>query len=138
MDGTGDRAVARLQPDALVVKVNQGGDMVRAVIGEENRNVPVIPVHTTRGKFLRAEPVAALYEQGGETRGHVSRTGGRDVRFRTRRAVVGRSPDRVDALVWAVTHLGSARGRDHGSGRFEQAEPYPIAARWPPKRRPQA
>src|SRR5262249_52046197 len=54
----------RLEADALVVEVNQGGDMVRAVIGEADRTVPVVEVRATRGKYLRAEPVAALYEQG--------------------------------------------------------------------------
>jgi phage terminase large subunit-like protein len=52
----------RLTADALVVEVNQGGDI--AVIGEQDRNVPVIAVHAKRGKWLRAEPVAALDEQG--------------------------------------------------------------------------
>jgi len=54
----------RLHADALVVEVNQGGDMVRAVIGEQDRSVPVTAVRASRGKWLRAEPVAALYEQG--------------------------------------------------------------------------
>jgi phage terminase large subunit-like protein len=65
--GWAAKAVAlwhRLAADALVVEVNQGGDMVRAVIREADRTVPVIAVHATRGKWLRAEPIAALYEQG--------------------------------------------------------------------------
>jgi phage terminase large subunit-like protein len=65
--GWAQKAIAlwrRLEADALVVEVNQGGDMVRAVIGEADRSVPVIAVRASRGKWLRAEPVAALYEQG--------------------------------------------------------------------------
>ena len=54
----------RLEADALVVEVNQGGDMVRAVIAEADRTVPVHAARATRSKWLRAEPVAALYEQG--------------------------------------------------------------------------
>ena len=54
----------RLQADALVAEVNHGGDMVRAVIREADRAVPVVTVRATRGKYLRAEPVAQLYEQG--------------------------------------------------------------------------
>ncbi len=54
----------RLEADALVVEVNQGGDMVRAVIAEADRTVPVVAVRASRGKWVRAEPVAALYEQG--------------------------------------------------------------------------
>jgi phage terminase large subunit-like protein len=54
----------RLSADALVVEVNQGGNMVRAVIGEADPSVPVVAVRAHKGKWLRAEPVAALYEQG--------------------------------------------------------------------------
>ena len=54
----------RLAADALVAEGNYGGDMVRAVIAEADRNVPVMMVRATRGKYLRAEPVAQLYEQG--------------------------------------------------------------------------
>ena len=65
--GWSRRAIAlwrRMQADALVVEVNQGGDMVKAVIGEADSSVPVIAVRARKGKWLRAEPVAALYEQG--------------------------------------------------------------------------
>jgi phage terminase large subunit-like protein len=65
--GWSRRAIAlwrRLSADALVVEVNQGGDMVRAVIGEADDTVPVVAVRARRGKWLRAEPVSALYEQG--------------------------------------------------------------------------
>ncbi len=103
----------RLAADALVVEVNQGGEMVRAVIGEQDRNVPVIAVHAKRGKWLRAEPVAALYEQG-----RVKHAGGfpeledEMCDFGLDGLSSGRSPDRLDALVWAVSHLsfGAARG----------------------------
>jgi phage terminase large subunit-like protein len=54
----------RLAADALVVEVNQGGEMARQVLAEADRSVPVTTVHAKRGKWLRAEPVAALYEQG--------------------------------------------------------------------------
>src|SRR5205085_984428 len=65
--GWANKAIAlwrRLEADCLVVEVNQGGDMVRAVIRSEDASVPVTPVRAHRGKYLRAEPVAALYEQG--------------------------------------------------------------------------
>ncbi|MBB1091774.1 DNA-packaging protein [Rhodopseudomonas palustris] len=54
----------RLCADALVVEINQGGEMVKTVIGEVDGSVPVTPVRAFRGKWLRAEPVATLYEQG--------------------------------------------------------------------------
>jgi phage terminase large subunit-like protein len=103
------RAVAlfrRLQADQMVVEVNQGGDMVRAVLAEVDPDVPVTEVRATRGKYLRAEPVAALYEQG-----RVRHAGAFPLLedemadFGTDGLSSGRSPDRLDALVWAVTAL---------------------------------
>jgi len=54
----------RLEADRIVAEVNQGGEMVEAVIRQADANVPVETVRASRGKYLRAEPVAALYEQG--------------------------------------------------------------------------
>ena len=54
----------RLEADCLVVETNQGGEMVGAVIATVDPDVPVKPVRARRGKWLRAEPVAALYQQG--------------------------------------------------------------------------
>jgi phage terminase large subunit-like protein len=113
--GWARRAIAlwrRLQADALVAEVNQGGDMVRAVIGNADPDVPVIAVRATRGKWLRAEPVAALYEQGRVK--HVGAFPALEDEmcdFAHDGLSSGRSPDRLDALVWAVTALTSgARG----------------------------
>jgi phage terminase large subunit-like protein len=105
--GWASKAIAlwrRLQADALVVEVNQGGDMVRAVIAEQDRSVPVIAVRARRGKWLRAEPVAALYEQGRVK--HVGAFPALEDElcdFGLDGLSSGRSPDRLDALVWAVT-----------------------------------
>lgn len=97
----------RLAADALVVEVNQGGDMVRAVIAEQDRAVPVIAVHARRGKWLRAEPVAALYEQGRvKHAGSFPALEDEMCDFGLDGLSSGRSPDRLDALVWAVAHLG--------------------------------
>jgi phage terminase large subunit-like protein len=107
--GWSARAIAlwrRLEADALVVEINQGGDMVRAVIGEADRSVPVVTVRATRGKWLRAEPVAALYEQGRVK--HVGAFPALEDElcdFGLDGLSNGRSPDRLDALVWAVTAL---------------------------------
>jgi phage terminase large subunit-like protein len=102
----------RLGADALVAEVNQGGDMVRAVIGQADRTVPVVTVHATRGKWLRAEPVAALYEQGRVK--HVGAFPALEDEmcdFGLDGLSSGRSPDRLDALVWALTSLTfGARG----------------------------
>ena len=111
----------RLEADALVAEVNQGGDMVRAVIGEADRTVPVIAVRATRGKWLRAEPVAALYEQGRVK--HVGAFPALEDEmcdFGLDGLSSGRSPDRLDALVWAVTSLSfGARGGPRITGAVE-------------------
>jgi phage terminase large subunit-like protein len=105
------RAVAAyrdFQADRLVAEVNQGGDMVEAVIRQIDAGVPVRPVRASRGKAARAEPVSALYEQGRVH--HVSALQALEDEMAefTRgfnRASAGWSPDRVDALVWALTEL---------------------------------
>ena len=92
--------------DRLVAEVNQGGDMVEAVLREVDPRVPFKAVRASRGKQARAEPVAALYEQG-----RVSHVGVHPqledelASFETIIASAGRSPDRADALVWALTEL---------------------------------
>jgi phage terminase large subunit-like protein len=96
----------RLAADALVVEVNHGGDMVRAVIRSEDASVPVTEVHATRNKYVRAEPVAALYEQGRVKHVGVFRELEDEMcDFSPEGLSSGRSPDRVDALVWAVAAL---------------------------------
>jgi len=107
--GWAGKAIAlwrRFEADCLVVEVNQGGDMVRAVIRGEDASVPVTPVRAHRGKYVRAEPVAALYEQG-----RVKHVGvfpaleDEMCDFGPDGLSSGRSPDRLDALVWAVSAL---------------------------------
>jgi len=103
------RAVAAFRQndaDCIVAEVNQGGDMVQAVIAQVDANVPVRTVHATRGKWVRAEPVAALYAQG-RVRHAAGLTALEDemCAFGADGTSGGHSPDRVDALVWAVTEL---------------------------------
>jgi phage terminase large subunit-like protein len=103
----------RLEADALVVEVNQGGDMVRTVINGIEAGVPVTPVRATRGKWLRAEPVAALYEQGRVK--HVGAFAALEDEmcdFASSGLSSGKSPDRLDALVWAVAALALNRRGD--------------------------
>jgi phage terminase large subunit-like protein len=105
------RAVAllrRLDGDAVVAETNMGGEMVKTVLREVDPTVPVTAVHATRGKWLRAEPVAALYEQGRVK--HVGAFPALEDEmcdFGLDGLSSGRSPDRLDALVWAVTALMS-------------------------------
>ena len=99
-------AMARHGADRLVAEVNQGGALVESVVRTVDPLVSYRAVHASRGKVARAEPVAALYEQG-----RVHHLRGLEVledqmSRMTTRGYVGRgSPDRVDALVWALTDL---------------------------------
>ncbi|MCZ8186532.1 MAG: terminase family protein [Beijerinckiaceae bacterium] len=103
------RAIAvyrRLEADALLVEINQGGEMVRSVLATIDPAVPVTMLRARRGKHARAEPVAALYAQG-----RVRHAGAfpaleeEMTMFGPDGLPGGRSPDRLDALVWALTHL---------------------------------
>ena len=97
----------RLQADTLVAEVNQGGEMVRAVLRQVAASVPLKCVNAMRAKWVRAEPVAAMYAQG-----KVKHVGAPFIAledemcdFGTGGLSSGRSPDRLDALVYAVTDL---------------------------------
>ena len=105
--GWARRAIAALDEfgaRAIVAEVNQGGDMVAHVLGTQRPDVTVKAVRATRSKRMRAEPVAALYEQGRvihlgafrELEEELMAIGG---------AESGHSLDRADALVWAITDL---------------------------------
>ena len=106
------RAIAlyhRLAADRLIAEANQGGDMVAAVLREVDPGVPVRLVHARRGKWLRAEPVAALYEQGRVHHvGALPELEDEMCDFGLTGLSGGRSPDRLDALVWAITELALA------------------------------
>ena len=103
------RAVAAFHAhgaDAIVAEVNQGGDMVQSVIAQVDANVPVRAVRANRGKWLRAEPVAALYARGRVMhRPGLTALEDEMCAFGADGMSEGHSPDRVDALVWALTEL---------------------------------
>jgi phage terminase large subunit-like protein len=102
-------AFARVRADTVVCEVNQGGDLVAATLRTVDPTLPVRSVRATRGKRLRAEPVAALYEQG-----RVRHAGAfdalEDQMTRFTGAPGDASPDRLDALVWALTDLMAGPG----------------------------
>ena len=109
--GRAVRTVREFEADALVVEVNQGGEMAAAVIGEVDGSVPVTSVRASRGKWVRAEPVAALYEQDRVRHvGALPELEDELCDFGPGGLSSGRSPDRLDALVWAVTALMLGRG----------------------------
>ena len=104
-DGWARRAVGALDSykgDRIVAEVNNGGDMVEQTLRTIYRPVPYKKLHASRGKVTRAEPVAALYEQGKVH--HVGSLSALEDQMTT--WVPGMpSPDRMDALVWALTEL---------------------------------
>jgi phage terminase large subunit-like protein len=90
----------------LVAEVNQGGELVASMIRGVDPMIPYRAVRASKGKIIRAEPVAALYEQGRVTHRGVFRALESQMARMTTGGYVGRgSPDRVDALVWAITEL---------------------------------
>lgn len=103
------RAVAlwrHYQADCLVAEVNQGGDMVREVIAAADPAVPVKSVRASRGKYARAEPIALIYEQGRVRHvGAMPALEDEMADFGPGGLTSGRSPDRLDALVWALSEL---------------------------------
>lgn len=108
-DGWARAALAAMEEfgaERLVAEVNQGGDLVQGVIRQVDPLVPIRAVRAVRNKMLRAEPVAALYEQGRVS--HAKGLGGLEAQMLQMARTGWRgqgSPDRLDALVWALTDL---------------------------------
>jgi phage terminase large subunit-like protein len=108
--------------DRIIAEANQGGEMVGAVLRASNIALPVRLVHASRGKVARAEPVAALYEAGRVIHcGTFARLEDEMCGLMTGGAYQGpgRSPDRADALVWALTELMLGR---RGTPRIRSLE----------------
>lgn len=105
------RAIAVMRhrnADRIVAEVNQGGDMVETTIRAIAPSTPYRGVRATRSKMVRAEPIAALYERGKVFHvGEFPALEDQMCSFSTGqdRKAQGYSPDRVDALVWALTDL---------------------------------
>lgn len=117
-------AYHRWQADRIVGEVNNGGDLVEANLRTQDSNVSYKAVHASRGKAIRAEPVSAMYEQGRVH--HVGMLAKlEDQQTNWAPATDKDSPDRMDALVWAVTELcegtsgwaGWAKGEAEGAAK---------------------
>lgn len=99
-------AYRRWDADRIVAEVNYGGAMVESTIRTADAHVPVSVQHASRGKHIRAEPVAALYEQGKVCHVGTFRELEDQMGMTTTSGYQGGdSPDRMDALVWAITEL---------------------------------
>lgn len=100
--------------DRIIGEVNNGGDLIETVIRNEDSNASFKAVRATRGKILRAEPVAALYEK--ERVHHAGYFAQLESQMCNYTGADGeKSPDRLDALVWAITEL-----MDDSSGSVQQ------------------
>jgi predicted phage terminase large subunit-like protein len=94
------------EADRIIAEVNQGGEMVSQVLRGADPTIPIRPVYASRGKVVRAEPVAALYERG--LVHHVGAFGKLEAAlcsFMPYESGSVEGQDRIDALVWALTHL---------------------------------
>jgi hypothetical protein len=96
-------AYHKYKADRILAEVNNGGDMVEFTVRTVDANVSFAQVRASRGKIARAEPVAALYEQG---KIHfVGTFGALEDEMLSMLPGMANSPDRVDAMVWALTEL---------------------------------
>tara|TARA_R110001606_G_scaffold281395_2_gene430060 strand:+ start:6585 stop:7976 length:1392 start_codon:yes stop_codon:yes gene_type:complete len=108
-------AADRFDADRVIAEANQGGAMVKSVLQAAKISLPVKLVHASRGKVARAEPVAALYEND-----RVHHVGAFPQLEDEMCGLLigggyegpGRSPDRADALVWALTELMLGKRRE--------------------------
>lgn len=101
-------AMDRHKAERLVAEVNQGGDLIESVVRQIDPLVPFRGLRAARGKAIRAEPVAALYEQGRVKHLRGPSLGALEDQMcrMTLRGYEGKgSPDRLDALVWAIHEL---------------------------------
>lgn len=100
----------KYKADYIVAEVNQGGDMVETLLRQTDENVSYKKVYATRGKMIRAQPVASLYERGLVYHQEYSRNSSENNHFHKLEEQLltpyhSHSPDRMDALVWGLTFL---------------------------------
>jgi phage terminase large subunit-like protein len=110
-DGWARKAVAvfdDLRADRIVAEANFGGAMVESTLRTVRRDLPITLVHASRGKAIRAEPIAALYEQGKVDHAQVFPELEDELCVWT--PLDKKSPNRLDALVWAMTDLFRRQG----------------------------
>ena len=96
------------EADRIVAEVNNGGDLVERLIRNIDPDVSYRSVRATRGKILRAEPIAALYEQ--RRVHHIGALPELESQMCSYTGEANSSPDRLDALVWGITELSKSRG----------------------------
>jgi len=115
------------EADAVVVEVNQGGDMVKHTLQSYRRELPIIEVRATRGKHVRAEPISALYKLN-----RISHVGThRELEDQLCRFTnhgyegpSGESPDRAEAIIWALSELFPALTQS--TQKMNHEENFPV------------
>ena len=105
-------AFERFKADRIIAEVNNGGDLVERLIRTVDTSVPYSTVRASRGKLVRAEPISALYEQDKVC--HVGSYPELEDQMCSYTAESRESPDRLDALVWALTDLSKSSGQAVG------------------------
>jgi phage terminase large subunit-like protein len=120
-DGWARRAIAAFDEfaaDRIVAEVNNGGDMVEDTLRTRRKGIPYTKVHASRGKAIRAAPIAALYEQRRvwhvDERDHLRENvfAALEDQLCSWTPESGASPDRLDAAVWALTELSAGESRE--------------------------
>ncbi len=101
-------AYYKYQADVIIAETNNGGDLVQSLLRTIDKGVPYRKVHASRGKLTRAEPIAALYEQKKVSHCGIFAKLEEQLCFYTGD---DKSPDRLDALVWALTELSRSDGQ---------------------------
>ena len=94
--------------DRIVAEVNNGGDLVERLLRGMDLNIPYRSVRATRGKLVRAEPIAALYEQ--RRVHHIGYFPELESQMCSYMGETKPSPDRLDALVWGLSELSRSKG----------------------------
>lgn len=92
--------------DRIIGETNNGGEMIQLTLRTVDRDIPFKAVHASRGKQARAEPISALYEQHKVF--HTTQMPDLEDQLLTWTPESGESPDRLDALVWAMTELSGS------------------------------
>jgi len=102
-------AFYRYEAHRIIAEVNNGGDLVERLLRTKDFNIPYKSVRASRGKMVRAEPISALYEQ--EKVCHVGIMAKLEDQLCSYTIDSRESPDRLDALVWALTDLSRSSGQ---------------------------
>jgi hypothetical protein len=128
------RAIAmydKWEADAIVIEVNQGGDMVRHTLESIRRGVKIIEVRATRGKHVRAEPISSLYALGRVSHiGTFTELEDQLCKFTSSGYEGGDSPDRAESVIWGFTELFPKLTTSASSQREDHTQTKAVEGAW--------